>query len=115
MITRVSFISLQDFLHFSLDLKYLVVPHTMISTENTGSQPVYKVFFPVMGEYQLFSLKKKTAGVITKRKCLRTRRKLKWKKRGSERKKGRVQVALIQLAHRSQLRMIAVSGLHCGT
>lgn len=75
---------------------------------------VQSIFFPVMVEYLLFSLKKKVAGVTTK-KMLRARRKFKWKKRVEERKKGRIQLALIQLAHESQLGTIAVSGLHCGT
>lgn len=74
-----------------------------------------KYFFPVMCEYQLFSLKKKVAGVTTKRKCLRARRKFKWKKRGKERKKGRIELALTQLARRAQPRITAVSGLLCGT
>lgn len=86
----------------------------MISIENTDLWPMHKVFFPGSCEYQLFLKKKKVAGVTTKRKCLRARRKCNWEKRGEERKKEGMQLAVTCLAPRAQWGIVAVSGLLCG-
>lgn len=92
-----------DTTHYDFHWKYWPVAYTQ------------RIFFPGLCEYQLFLKKKKVAGVTSKRKCLRARRKFNWKKRGKERNKEGLQLALTWLAPRARLGIVSVSGLHCRT